>query len=42
MQTVLGHLRQEMQKTTLSEVQVKRPVIWICPPGDGIEVGWLM
>ena len=27
---------------TLSEVHVKCPVILICPPGDGIEVDWLM
>ena len=26
----------------LSEVHVKCPVILICPPGDGIEVDWLM
>ena len=25
-----------------SEVHVECPVILICPPGDGIEVDWLM
>ena len=40
--TALRHLRQEMQYMTFSEVPVKCPAILICPPGNGIEVDWLM